>query len=127
MNSASIFWLEYVTANARTRSAMPDRKASRSVASIRRWTVNAASRPFANSGFDGPTNRISGLLLAMSLSSVCETNTRDDQARFMRAAVSDHQTDRMLDEMPERSQQFGAERAVDQAVIARQRHRHLAD
>src|SRR5215471_2962302 len=40
------------------------------------------------------------------------------------AYASDHQSDRMLDKMPEGGKQFGAEDTVDHAVIARQRHCH---
>src|SRR5260221_3569949 len=43
------------------------------------------------------------------------------------AAASDHQAYRMLDEMPKGRKQLGAKYAVDDAVIARQRDRHLAD
>src|SRR5215831_12798538 len=61
----------------------------------------------------------------MSLSPSCETNMQDYQARFVHAATSDHQSDRMLDEMPEGGKQLGAEDAVDDTAIARQRDRHL--
>jgi len=61
-------------------------------------------------------------LLDMGFSSSCATNMRDEYARFMRQdppdPASDHQADRMLDVMPEGGEQLGAERAVDDAMIA---------
>jgi len=40
--------------------------------------------------------------------------------------ASDHQSDRMLDEMPEGGKQLGSEDTVDDTMIARQSDGHLA-
>src|SRR5712671_1732698 len=100
------------------RSAIPERKASRSVASISRWTLKTGDRPFARSGFDGPTSKTSGLLSAILTSPHYARRICRKIKQEPCAVASDHQSDRMLDEMPEGGEQLGAEGAVDDTVIA---------
>ena len=101
------------TAMARTRGPISSSSASRSLASASRCTVNGAS-PLTMVGFGGPDSRTSIFPSAM----VAVDAPRRNELHQRRH--------RLLDKSPERRQQLGAERAVDHAVVAGQRHRHHA-
>src|SRR5262245_47457938 len=118
---------------ARNLGAMLASKASRSVASPSRWTVNGA-RPLTIVGLGGPISSISIVPSAMiGLRSTIDPGQHDIHQPGSTASLTAayilrlHQhRHRLLDEAPERGDEFGAECAVDHAVIARERHRHHA-
>src|SRR6185437_444280 len=84
-------------------------KASLSLRSSQWCSVTLPSNPFMKTGFLLPTRRTSGIAPAIGQTPLHEEG------------------DRLLDQRLEGGKQFGAERAVEHAMIARHGRRHLAD
>src|SRR6476469_8293345 len=80
--------------------------ASRSAASNSTCKFTCGESPFTMTGLRLPTSRTSGFSVIMR--------------------SLDEESDGAFDEALECGEQFGAERAIDDAVIAGERHRHLA-
>src|SRR6476660_99247 len=85
-------------------------KAALSLASSQWWSVTLPSKPFIITGFLAPTINTSGLSPAISCSP-CLNQRRN----------------RRLDEFLECCKQFRAQRAIHDAMVARQCNSHLVD